>query len=106
MSNNPWHRRYHSDALSGCIGLSLEERGAYATMLDMMYDNREPVLENERLLAGYFGVSIRKTRSLISALIDKKKIYRTAAGRLSNKRFEKEIENDLKMSRKRAEKRR
>ena len=103
MSEKPWHKRYHSDALSGYMELTLEERGAYTTLLDTMYDRREPIMINERLLAGYFGVSIRKMRSLVDALISKGKIYRTEDGRLSNRRFEKELENELKTSRKHSE---
>lgn len=103
MNGQPWHKRYHSDALSGYLELTLEERGAYTTLLDMFYDRGEPVIENERLLAGYFGVSVRKARSVIEALIEKGKIYRTDDGRLSNRRFEKERENDLKTARKRSE---
>lgn len=103
MSGNPWHKRYHSDALNGYMSLSLEERGAYSTILDLLYDRGEPILDNERLLAGYLGVSIRKTRAVIEALIAKGKIHRTGDGRISNSRFEKERENELKTSRKRAE---
>lgn len=103
MNEQPWHKRYHSDALSGYLELTLEQRGAYTTLLDMLYDRGEPVLENERLLAGYFGVSLRKARSMIDSLIEKGKIYRTDDGHLSNRRFEKERENALKTARKRAE---
>ena len=49
MSSNPWHKRYHSDALNGYMGLSLEERGAYTTLLDLMYQSGEPVIDNERV---------------------------------------------------------
>lgn len=99
MKGNPWHKRYHSDALSGYMGLSLEERGAYTTLLDMLYDRGEPIPENERLLAGYFGVSVRKARALIGSLVEKRKIVRTGDGFLTNKRFE----SELKTSRKHAE---
>ena len=103
MSRNPWHKRYHSDALHGYMGLSLEERGAYTTLLDLLYDRAEPILENERLIAGYLGVSVRKARSILESLIDKGKILRTGDGHLTNSRFEKERENELKTSRKHAE---
>lgn len=103
MSDRPWHKRYHSDALNGYMSLSLEERGAYTTILDLLYDRWEPLVENERLIAGYLGVSLRKARSIIESLISKGKIYRTKEGRISNHRFEKELENELKTSRKHAE---
>lgn len=102
MSGNPWHRRYHSDALAGMLSLSLEERGAYQTVLDLIYDRGGPIADNERLLAGYMGCSIRKWRSLRQALIDQGKLV-LANGLLSNSRAEKEIENDAKTRRKLAE---
>lgn len=102
MSANPWHRRYHSDALSGMLPLTLEERGAYQTVLDLIYDRGGPIADNERLLSGYMGCSIRKWRSLRAALIEKGKLA-TRDGHLTNFRAEKEIENETKTRRKRAE---
>ena len=103
MNGNPWHKRYHSDALNGYMALSLEERGAYTTLLDMLYDRGEPILDNDRLIAGYMGVSVRKARAMVESLIGKGKIIRTGGGHLTNARFEKERENELKTSRKHAE---
>lgn len=103
MSARPYHKRYHSDALAGFMALTLEERGAYQTLLDLMYDRQGPLIDNERLLAGYMGASIRKWRSLRDALISKGKIHLTEDGLISNARFEKEIENDAKTSRKLSE---
>lgn len=103
MSVTPYHKRYHSDALAGFMSLSLEERGAYQTLLDLMYDRGGPILDNERLLAGYMGVSLRKWKTLRESLIEKGKIYVTDDGLLSNSRVEKELENYAKTSRKRAE---
>lgn len=103
MSARPYHKRYHSDALAGFMSLTLEERGAYQTLLDLMYDRQGPLLDNERLFAGYMGVSIRKWRALREALIAKDKIEVNLDGNLTNSRVEKELENDAKTSRKHAE---
>ena len=103
MSSLPYHKRYHSDALAGYMTLTLEERGAYTTLLDLMYDRGEPIIEHERLLAGYLGVGLRKCRAVISSLIEKGKIERLADGRLTNSRFEKEVEKQLKTRRKQSE---
>ena len=103
MSRNPWHKRYHSDALNGYMGLNLEERGAYTTLLDLMYQRGEPVVDNERLIAGWMQVSLRRYRVLRDGLIENGKIIRLDDGRLTNSRFEKERENFAKTSRKRAE---
>jgi uncharacterized protein YdaU (DUF1376 family) len=103
MSKLPWHKRYHSDALTGYQALDLEERGAYTTLLDLMYDRGEALQMTDRLLAGYLNVSVRKAASLLAALVAHGKISRLADGRLTNSRFEKERENALKTARKHAE---
>ena len=103
MSENPWHKRYHSDALTGYMELSLEERGAYTTILDMLYDRGDPLVDNERLIAGYLGVSLRRYRVIRESLIEHGKIYITDDGKISNRRFDKEIIKTAKTSRKRAE---
>ncbi len=103
MSAQPYHKRYHSDALSGFMALNLEERGAYQTLLDMMYDHGGPILDNERLLAGYMQVSVRKWRSLRETLLAKGKIYTSEDGLIGNERVDLEIKKYLKTSRKHAE---
>jgi uncharacterized protein YdaU (DUF1376 family) len=103
MSAQPYHKRYHSDALAGFMALNLEQRGAYQTLLDMMYDRGGPLLNNERLIAGYLGCSVRKWRALFAELVDLGKIYVTEDGLISNSRAEKELENYAKTSRKHAE---
>lgn len=102
MSAQPWHRRFHSDALAGMLSLTLEERGAYQTVLDLIYDRGGPIADNERLLAGYMNVSLRKWRTLRASLINKGKIS-ADDGVLTNRRAEKEIENGVKTARKLAE---
>lgn len=103
MSARPYHKRYHSDALAGFMSLNLEERGAYQTLLDLIYDRGGPIADNERLLAGYMGCSVRKWRALRDELIAKRKISINAEGLITNSRAEKELENDAKTSRKHAE---
>jgi uncharacterized protein YdaU (DUF1376 family) len=96
MSNRPWHKRFHGDAITGYMGLSLEERGAYSTLLDYLYDRRAPLPENMRLLAGYLDVSVRKAEAVIQGLIQKGKLYRREDGTISNRRFDQELENDVR----------
>lgn len=103
MSILPYHKRYHGDALTGFMPLTLEERGAYQTLLDMMYDRGGPLIDNERLLAGYMNCSVRKWRSLRAILIEKGKIHVTDDGLIGNDRAQKEIENTAKTSRKLSE---
>lgn len=96
----PYHKRYHSDALSGMMPLTLEERGAYNTILDLIYDRGGPLIDNERLLAGYMNCSIRKWRQLREILLEKGKIRIDADGLIHNRRAKKEIENTSKTHRK------
>lgn len=99
----PYHRRYHGDALQGYRRLTLEQRGAYTTILDLIYDAGGPIDNNERWLAGELNCSLRKARVLISELLSLRKIFLNERGQISNHRCEAEIENSLKISRKRAE---
>jgi uncharacterized protein YdaU (DUF1376 family) len=103
MSATPWHKRYHEDALGGYMGLSLEERGAYTTLLDLLYKHGEALLDNERLIAGWMQCSVRKYRQLRDRLIAFGKIVRREDGRLTNPRFERECETAREVGRKRAE---
>ena len=98
-----WHKRYHSDALTGYMGLSLELRGAYTTFLDLLYDRGEALVDNERLMAGYLNCSVRKYKSIRDQLVEMDKLILLPEGKITNKRFEKELENVVKTSRKRAE---
>jgi uncharacterized protein YdaU (DUF1376 family) len=96
----PYHRRYHQDALQGYRRLDLEQRGAYSTILDLIYDEGGPIEFNERWLAGELNSTVGKARKLISQLIELRKIYITPAGKISNHRCETEIENSIKISKK------
>ncbi|WP_347269946.1 YdaU family protein [Rhizorhabdus histidinilytica] len=103
MSAQHYHKRYHSDALAGFMSLTLEERGAYQTLLDMMYDRAGSIPGNDRLIAGYLGCSLRKWSSLRETLVAKGKIRVLEDGSITNDRVEKELENAMKTSRKLAE---
>lgn len=99
MSHSPWHKRFHGDALNGYMGLTLEERGAYTTLLDLMYERGEALVDNERFIAGWLQVSVRKYHSIRARLIEIGKILVTEDGRLSNSRFERERQKALETSR-------
>lgn len=100
MSAQPYHKRYHSDALAGFMPLTLEERGAFQTLLDMIYDRGGPIDDNERLLAGYMNCSIRKWRLVRDSLLKKGKIFVNENGMISNSRAIFELENSTKTQRK------
>lgn len=98
-----WHARYHRQALDGMQCLTLEERGAYNTILDLIYDRQAPLPDDPRWLAGWMGVSLRKWATLRATLIVKGKLYVTPDGRLANVRADFELETAAELSRNRAE---
>jgi uncharacterized protein YdaU (DUF1376 family) len=72
-----WHARHHQAALDGMLSLTLEERGAYNTLLDLIYSRAGPIPDDERWLAGWMGCSVKKWRLLRSTLLVKGKIHET-----------------------------
>lgn len=99
MTRQPWHKHYHEDALNGMASMPVDLRGAYYTLLDLMYDRRGALTESDRMLAARMCCSVRKWLSYRDALIQAGKIQINSDGHLTNERFEKE----LKISRKLAE---
>jgi uncharacterized protein YdaU (DUF1376 family) len=101
---DPWHKRYHSDALTGYRGLNLEQRGAYTTILDLLYDAGEETLApTDRWMAGQLDVSVRKWRTLRDELQALGKLIVYPDGRISNKRYLRELGKRRALSAKRAE---
>lgn len=110
MNDRPWYKRYASNFITGTIALSLEEKGAYAIFLDLLYDHREPIEDNDAWIARACGCSTRKWRAIRARLIDLQKIVVLEGGKLTNRRFDREMEiarkeggNDTKESRKTSE---
>lgn len=83
----------------GTMGLTLEQRGAYCILLDMMYDRENPIPDEPRYIAGVLDISVRKWNAIRSQLIDAGKIVVTEDGQLDNYRARKERENALKIKR-------
>lgn len=106
MSRLEWHPRYHRDALDGMERMSLEDRGAYTTLLDMIYDRAGPVPDEDRMIAGKMLVSTRAWRIIRARLIETGKIevVDTPKGpALFNDRARNELEKQTKRSRKNSE---
>src|SRR5690606_24639701 len=74
MARMNWHPRYHRNALEGLALMSLEERGAYTTILDMIYNRGGPIPDDDRLLAGSMRCSTRLWRTIRARLIEMGKI--------------------------------
>jgi uncharacterized protein YdaU (DUF1376 family) len=102
MSERPWYRRYGSDFIAGTLGLSLEEKGAYSIILDLIYDRGKPIPDEPRYIAGVCGCSVRKWSAIRDRLVALGKIE-IEGGLITNRRAEKELENSAKTARKLAE---
>lgn len=66
-----FYRRDPSKALSGMIGLSLEERGVYNTVLDLLYMTWRPVENDRRFIANWCGCAVQKLNPILDRLIEK-----------------------------------
>lgn len=98
----PWYRRFPDNFIAGTVGLTLEEKGAYSLVLDLMYVRGGPVPDEPRYIAGVCNCSVRKWNAIREKLISLGKIH-VVNGYLTNDRAEKEIENAAKDAQERAE---
>lgn len=100
-----YYKRFPRDFLEGTIGMSLEVKGAYAVILDLIYmrDGRLP--DDARYISGQLGCSLRKWSTIRDALIAAGKIT-VSGGFLSNKRADDLLEDSVKYQEKQAENRR
>lgn len=88
--DRPWYRRFPAQFLTGVIGLKLDEIGAYAVVLELIYERRGPVPDDEKAIASRMGCNFRKWRVLRAQLIAKAKLFETD-GCLMNRAAQKEI---------------
>ena len=104
MSATVWYKHYPSDFLHGVGRLTAEERGIYASLLDMMYaqGGSIPYIEKARpdrpgspaRLASACGSNTRRFNIILERLIDDGKVIHKH-GRLFNKRVFKELKHDF-----------
>lgn len=88
MSGLAWYRRYPSNFLQSTTMLTVEEKGAYSVLLDMMYQNGGPIPDDPAWIARVCGCSKRKwTQVLRPRLIALGKINIREGGLLSNGRM-------------------
>lgn len=83
MGSLDWYKRYHDAALGGMMGLTLEERGAYNTVLDLIYSRDNSLLDDDYFIAGWCQVDVRVWKRIKKSLIEKKKLE-TSDGLLRN----------------------
>jgi uncharacterized protein YdaU (DUF1376 family) len=86
-----WYKREGAAFIQSTLGLSLEEKGAFALCLDLIYANSGPIADDARWLAGVCNVSVRKWSALRKRLLGIGKLYVTDNDKLMNNRAEREI---------------
>lgn len=85
MGQIKWYKRDPDAALEGMRELSLEERGAYNTILDLIYVRDGNLPDDDRFIAGWLGVDMRVWRRIKKSLIQRGKLY-IADGQIRNSR--------------------
>lgn len=90
MGKIKWYKRDPDAALSGYFELSLEERGAYNTILDLLYSRSGDVPDDDRFIAGWLRCDVRVWRRIKNRLIDTGKI-KIENGIITNLRATSEI---------------
>lgn len=96
MGKLRWYKRDPVAALEGMSELTLEERGAYNTVLDLIYARDGKVDDDDRFIAGWLRCDIRVWRRIKAHLLKRKKLY-LEAGSLRNSRADVEVDRGLSL---------
>jgi len=86
----PWYKRYPGDFIAGTALMSLEQKGAYSMILDLIYVRGGPIPDSPQEIARQCGCSTRKWKQIRDDLIGMGKIYENE-GHLSNGRADREL---------------
>lgn len=97
MSRIKWYKRDPLAALDGMMILTLEERGAYNTVLDLIYAREGKVDDDDRFLAGWMRCDIRVWKRIKERLISLGKLQ-SSGGLLTNLRATSEVSAALHAS--------
>jgi len=90
MGQLKWYKRDPSAALNGMMELTLEERGAFNTVLDLIYSRDGNLPDDEHFIAGWLRVDVRIWRRIRASLITRGKLF-VADGALRNERADAEV---------------
>ena len=91
MGDLRWYKRDPDAALAGMAELTLEERGAYNTVLDLIYSQEGKLKDDDRYISGWLRCDIRVWRRIRRRLVELGKLY-LYAGCLHNKRADRELD--------------
>jgi|SRR6516165_3331914 hypothetical protein len=75
MGTLHWYKRDPRLALQGMMHLTLEERGAYNSILDLIYMHDGKLRDDIKFVAAQIGTDIRIWRRLRARLLELKKLY-------------------------------
>lgn len=75
MSGLPWFKCYPRDFREGMTGLTVDERGAYATVLMLIYERGAPVPDDATWLAAQLWVSVKAWNKIRASLIVKRRLF-------------------------------
>jgi uncharacterized protein YdaU (DUF1376 family) len=70
-----WYKRDPNAALTGMASLTLEERGAYNTILDLIYAHDGAIDDDHKFIAGWLRVDLRVWKRIRQRLIEGGKLY-------------------------------
>lgn len=94
MGRLHWYKRDPEAALAGMMELSLEERGAYNTVLDLIYTRDGAIDDDERFISGWLRCDVRVWKRIRARLIGLGKLY-IKDGSLRNERADAEVDRAL-----------
>ena len=98
MGMLPWYKREPHSALAGMIQLTLEERGAYNTVLDLIYMADGSLPDEPAAVCKWLGTNARRWQRIRATLIKKKKLY-VLGGHIRNERADRVIAHAHKRAR-------
>ena len=87
---NRWYKRNPADALSGMMELNLEQKGAYNTVLDLIYVRDGDLRDEDAFIARACGCNVRRWRRLKAELVERGKLQ-IRDGNIHNERATVEI---------------
>jgi uncharacterized protein YdaU (DUF1376 family) len=90
MGTMKWYKRDPRAALTGMQGMTLEERGAYNTILDILYMHDGSVPDKPASVCKWLGTNARGWKRIRARLLELKKLY-VLAGNIRNERADREI---------------
>jgi uncharacterized protein YdaU (DUF1376 family) len=94
MGQIKWYKRDPEAALEGMRKLTLEQRGAYNTVLDLIYLRDGNLPDDDRFIAGYLGVDVRVWMRLKGGLIGLGKLF-VENGQLRNNKADEVVATAL-----------